>query len=169
MAYVRLPILLQHGTPEPLSPSGPPLVTDWAAVSVTAASETSVTATAVVASAAVAVAITNEDDHLRDGHGMDDRLHDGYDDMIVVNGSPLLSFLSNNEEENAFPTRHAPSNPDAVATTTATTTADRAIDDEHDDSYNVWIHSPPQPTAVGRHEQVYRNHAKASFHVICHF
>ena len=79
---------------------------------------------------------------------MDDRLHDGYDDMIVNNGSPSLSFLSNDNEENAFGTRHAPSNPDAIATTTAAATADTATDNEHDDNYDVQTHPPPQPTAA---------------------
>jgi hypothetical protein len=72
---------------EPSSPSGPPSAADWAAVSVAAASETSVTASAVVASAAVAVAVANDDDHPRDGHDVDDCLHDdGHDDVIVDDG-----------------------------------------------------------------------------------
>ena len=52
-----------------------------------------------------------------------DRLHDGYDDVIINNGSPLLSFLSNNNEGNGFPTRYASSNTDAIATTTTPTIA----------------------------------------------
>jgi hypothetical protein len=71
---------------EPSSPSGPPSAADWAAVSVAAASETSVTASAVVASAAVAVAVANDDDHPRDGHDVDDCLHDGHEDVIVDDG-----------------------------------------------------------------------------------
>ncbi len=45
----------------PSSPSGPPSATDWAAVSIAAASETRVTAATVVASTAIAVAVTNDD------------------------------------------------------------------------------------------------------------
>ncbi len=65
---------------EPLSSSRPSSAADWAAVSVVAASETSVTAATVMASAAIAVAVTNDDDHLHDGHDIDDSLHDGYED-----------------------------------------------------------------------------------------
>ena len=98
-------------TAKPLSPSGPPLAADWAAVSIAAASETRVDTAAVVASAAVSV--TKENDHPCDGHNVDDCLHDGYKDVIVDNGTPLLLFLSNNDKGNAFPTRLAPSNADA--------------------------------------------------------
>jgi hypothetical protein len=81
---------------EPSSPSGLLLAADWAAVSLTAASETSITASAVVASPAVAVAVTNDDDHPRNGHNVDDcLLDDGHDDVIDNNGltsscSPLV-------------------------------------------------------------------------------
>jgi hypothetical protein len=102
---------------EPSSPSGAPLAADWAAVSVAAALETSVAAAALVASASVTVAITNNDDHPRNGHDVDDCLHDGYEDVIVKNGSPSLLFLSNDDKGNTFLTRHASSNADAVATT----------------------------------------------------
>ncbi len=72
---------------EPSSPCGPPSAADWAAVSVAAASETSITASAVVASAAIAVAVANDDDHPRDGHGVNDCLNDdGHDDVIVDDG-----------------------------------------------------------------------------------
>jgi hypothetical protein len=72
---------------EPLSPSGPPLAADWAAISIPAALETSVTASAVVASAAIAIAVTNDDNHPCDGHGVNDCLHDdGHDDLIIDNG-----------------------------------------------------------------------------------
>jgi hypothetical protein len=75
---------------EPSSPSGPLSAADWAAVSVAAASETSVTASAVVASAAVTVAVANDDNHLRDGHDVNDCLHDdGHDDVIVYDGLTL--------------------------------------------------------------------------------
>jgi hypothetical protein len=63
-------------TAEPSSPFGPPLATDWAAVSVNAASATSVTAATVVAFAAVAVVVTKDNDHPCNGH----------DDMIVNDG-----------------------------------------------------------------------------------
>ncbi len=103
---------------EPSSPSGPPSAADWAAISVAAALETSITAAAVVASAALAIAVTNVDDHPPDGYDIDNHLHDWYKDVIVDEGPhPFLLFLSNNDEENAFPTRHALSNADAVATT----------------------------------------------------
>ena len=74
----------------PLLPSGLSSVADWAAVSVSAASETSITATTVVASTAVIIAVTNNDDHLWDGHVIDDCLHDEYNNMTIDNGSPLL-------------------------------------------------------------------------------
>ncbi len=96
---------------KPSLPSGPPSAADWAAVSVAAESETRVDAAAIVASAAVAV--TNNDDHPCDGHDVDDRLHDGYEDVIVDDSPPSLLFSSNNDEGNAFLTRHAPSNADA--------------------------------------------------------
>ncbi len=71
---------------EPSSPSGLPSATDWAAVSIAAASETSVTASVVVASAAVA----DNDDHPRDGHDVNDFLHDdGHNDVIVNDGLTL--------------------------------------------------------------------------------
>ncbi len=76
-------------TAEPLSPSGPPSAADWAAVSVAAALETSVTASAVIASAAVTIAVANNDGHPRDGHDVDDCLHDGHDDVIVNDGLTL--------------------------------------------------------------------------------
>jgi hypothetical protein len=98
---------------KPSSPSSLPLAADWAAVSIVAASETRVNTTAVVVSAAVAVAVTNEDDHPCDGHDVDDRLHDGYKDVIIDDSPPLLLFSSNDNKGNAFPTRHAPSNADA--------------------------------------------------------
>ncbi len=98
---------------KPSSPSGPPSAADWAAVSIAAASETSVDAATVVASAAVAVALTNDDDHPCDGHDVNDRLHDGCEDVIVDDGPPSLLFSSNDDEGNAFPTRHASSNADA--------------------------------------------------------
>ena len=84
----------------------------WSPVSVAAALEMSVTAATVVASATVAIAVANNDDHLRDGHGVDYRLHDGYDDVIVDDGSPSLPFSTNNDEGNGFPTRHTSSNAD---------------------------------------------------------
>jgi hypothetical protein len=96
---------------KPLSPSGPPLAADWVAVSVAAALETRVDAAAVVASAAITV--TNNDDHPCDGNDLDNCLHDGYEEVIVDDGPPLLLFLSINNEGNAFPTRQAPSNADA--------------------------------------------------------
>ncbi len=68
------------------SPSGPPSAADWAANSVATASETSVTASNVDASAAVAVAGANDDDHPRDGHDVDNCLHDGHDNVIVDDG-----------------------------------------------------------------------------------
>jgi hypothetical protein len=98
---------------KPSSPSGLPLAADWVAVSVTAALETRVDAVTVIASATVAVAITNDDDHPCDGHDIDNRLHDGYEDVIVDDSPPLLLFLSKDDEGNAFPTRNAPSNSDA--------------------------------------------------------
>ncbi len=96
-----------------LSLSGPPSAADWVAISIAAASETRVNAAAVIASTTVAIAITNDNDHPCDGHDVDDHLHDGYKDMIVDDGLPLLFFLSNDDKGNAFPTRHAPSNADA--------------------------------------------------------
>jgi hypothetical protein len=93
---------------KPLLPSSPPSATDWTAVSVAAASETRVDAAAIVASAAIAV--TNNDDHPCNGHNIDDRLHDGYKDVIVDDGPPSLLFSSNDDKRDAFPTRHAPSN-----------------------------------------------------------
>jgi hypothetical protein len=95
---------------KPSSPSGPPSAADWAAISVAAVLETRVNAPAVIASAAVAV--TNDDDHPCNGHDVDDCLHDGYEDVIVDDGPPSLLFSSNDDEGNAFPTRHAPSNAD---------------------------------------------------------
>jgi hypothetical protein len=97
-------------TAKPSSPSGLPLAAVWASASIAAASETRVDAATVVASAAIAV--TNNDDHLCDGHYVDDRLHDGYEDVIVDDGPPSLLFLSNDNEGNEFLTRHAPSNAD---------------------------------------------------------
>ena len=64
-----------------LSPSGPPLAADLAAISITAALETSVTAATTVASATIAVTVTNDDDHLHNGHDVNDRLHDRYDNI----------------------------------------------------------------------------------------
>jgi hypothetical protein len=98
-------------TAKPSSPSGLPLAADWAAVTIAAASETRVNAANVVASTAVAV--SNDDDHPCDGHDVDNRLHDGYEDVIVNNGPPLLLFSSNDDKGNAFLTRHNPSNADA--------------------------------------------------------
>jgi hypothetical protein len=98
---------------KPLSPSGSTSAADWAAVSVAAALETRVDAAAVIASAAVTITATNDDDHPCDGHDVDNRLHDGYEDVIVDDGPPSLLFLSNNDKGNAFLTRHAPSNADA--------------------------------------------------------
>jgi hypothetical protein len=74
---------------EPSSPSGPPLATDWVAVSIAAALETSVTASALVASATVTIAVTNEDNHPCNRHDVDNCLHDGHDNMIVDNGLTL--------------------------------------------------------------------------------
>jgi hypothetical protein len=75
---------------EPSSPSSPSLATDWAAISVAAALETSVTASAVIASATIAVAVANDDNYLRNGHDVDDCLHDdGHNDVIVDNGLTL--------------------------------------------------------------------------------
>jgi hypothetical protein len=62
---------------EPSLPSGPPSAADSVAVSVASASETSVTAATVIASTAVAIAITNDNDHLRDGNNLNNCLHDG--------------------------------------------------------------------------------------------
>ncbi len=95
---------------KPSSPSGPPSAADWAAISVVAALEKRVDAAAVVASAAIA--ITNNNDHPCNGHDVNDHLHDGYEDVIVNEGTPSLLFLSNNDKGNAFLTRHAPSNAD---------------------------------------------------------
>jgi hypothetical protein len=68
-------------------PSSPPLATDWAAVSVAAALETSNTTSTIVASAAVALTVANNADHPRDGHDVDDCLHDdGHDDVIIDDG-----------------------------------------------------------------------------------
>jgi hypothetical protein len=103
-------------SPDSLLPSGLPSAADWATIGVATASKSSVTATATIASAAITVVITNKDNHLCNGHGVDDCLHDGYDNVIVDNGSPLLPFLLNNHEGNGFPTRHASSNADADAT-----------------------------------------------------
>ncbi len=86
---------------EQSSPSGPPLAADWAALSIAAASETRVPATAIVASAtiAVAIAITNDDDHRCDGHDVDDRLHDGYEDVIADDGPPRCCFCPTTTRE----------------------------------------------------------------------
>jgi hypothetical protein len=102
-------------TAKPSSPSGPPSAADWAAVSAAAVLETRVDAATIIASAAVAlaVAVTIDDDHPCDGHDVDNRLHDGYKDVIVDDGPPLLLFFSNDDERNAFLTRQAPSNADA--------------------------------------------------------
>jgi hypothetical protein len=80
---------------EPSSPSSPQSAADWAAISVAAASETSVTASAVVASAAIAITVANDNDHPRDGHDINDCLHDGHDDVFIDDGltssrSPLV-------------------------------------------------------------------------------
>ena len=74
---------------------------------------------------------------------VDNHLHEGYDNLIADNGSPLLLFLSNNYEENGFPTKHTSSNTDAIATTTAaaiaaaaaapTAAADADSEDEDND------------------------------------
>ncbi len=75
---------------EPLSPSGPPLAADWAAISIAAALETSATASAVVASTTVAIAVANAANHPRDGHDVYNFLHDdGHDDVVVNNGLTL--------------------------------------------------------------------------------
>jgi hypothetical protein len=82
-------------TAEPSLPSGPPSAADWAAVSVAAAMETSVTASAVIASAPIAIAVTNDDNHPRDGHDVNNCLHDdGHNDMIVDDGLTLSCSLS---------------------------------------------------------------------------
>jgi hypothetical protein len=134
---------------EPSSPSGLPSAVDWAAVSVAAALETSITTAAIVASAAVAIAITKHDDHPSNGHNVNNCQHDGYKGVILDNSHPSLLFLSNNNKGNAFPTRHALSNADAVATTTAAAiAAAAAADNEGNDNDNVRIHPPPQPTAA---------------------
>jgi hypothetical protein len=135
-------------TTEPSSPSGPPSAADWAVISIAAALETSVTTTAVVAFATVAVTLTNDDDHPRNGHNIDNCLHDGYKDMIIDNSPPSLLFLSNNDEGNAFPTRHAPSNTDTIATTTNATAVAAAVaatttDNEDNDNNDVRIHPLP--------------------------
>ena len=85
---------------ELLLPTGPPSAADWAAVIIAAASETTVTTATIVAVAtiAVAVAVTNNNDHLCDGHTEGDRLCEGYDDVIINNGSPSFLFLSNNNK-----------------------------------------------------------------------
>jgi hypothetical protein len=60
------------------------------AISAAAALETSITASIIVASAAVAVAVTNDNDHPRNGHDVNDCLHDdGHNDMIVDTGLTL--------------------------------------------------------------------------------
>ncbi len=95
---------------KPSSPSGPPSAAEWAAISIAAASETRVNAATVVAS--TTVAITNDDDYPCNGHDINDRLHDGYEDVIVDDGPPSFLFSSNDDKGNASPTRHAPSNAD---------------------------------------------------------
>ena len=107
------------------------------------ASETSVTAAAVIASTAVSAANNN---HPRDGHNINNCLHNGHDN-VINDRPPSLSFLSNNNKGNAFPTptRHAPSNAYAATTTTPTAVAATATDKkEEDDNNNVQIHPPPQ-------------------------
>jgi hypothetical protein len=71
---------------EPLPPSVPPSAADWAAAGVAAAPETSVTASAIIASTAIAITVANNDDHPRNGHNVDDCLHDGHDNVIVDDG-----------------------------------------------------------------------------------
>jgi hypothetical protein len=61
---------------EPSLPSGLPSATDWAAASIAAALETSVNASAVVASAAIAAAVADAANHPRNGHGVNNCLHD---------------------------------------------------------------------------------------------
>jgi hypothetical protein len=68
--------------------------------------------------------------------------------MIVNKGPPSLLLLSNDKEGNAFPTRHPPSNAEAIATTTATAIVTTAADNEDNDNNNVRIPPPPQPTAA---------------------
>ncbi len=133
---------------EPSSPSGSPLAADREAVSVDAVLEMSITVTAIVASAAVAVAITKDNYHPRNGHDINDRLHDGYEDMVVDDGPPSLLFLSNNNKGNAFPTKHALSNAGTVATATTAVIVAAATDNQDDDNNNVRIHPPPQPRAA---------------------
>jgi hypothetical protein len=65
---------------------------------------------AVVVTIAVAVAITNDDNNPCDGQDVDNRLHDGYKDLIVNNVPPSLLCSSKDYKGNAFLTRHAPSN-----------------------------------------------------------
>ena len=78
---------------EPSLPSGPPLAADWVAISVAEALETRVNASAVVASAAVAIAVANAANHPRNGHNVDNCLHDdGHNNVIVDDG--LTSYCS---------------------------------------------------------------------------
>jgi hypothetical protein len=79
---------------EPSSPSSPLLAADWVAISVAAALETSVTASAIVAAAAITVAVANKDNHPRDGHNINNCLHDGHTKVIVDNGLTLSCSLS---------------------------------------------------------------------------
>jgi hypothetical protein len=75
-------------TAKPSLPSGPPSAADWVAISIATALETRVNAATIIASAAVAVAVTNNDDHLCNGHDVNNPLHDGYEDVIINNGPP---------------------------------------------------------------------------------
>ena len=70
-------------------------------------------------------------------------LDNGHSGMIISNNSPLLSFLSNDNKGNAFPIRHAPSNFDAIATTTAATVTATPTDNEDNDNNDVRVHPPP--------------------------
>jgi hypothetical protein len=115
---------------EPLSPSGPPSAADWAAISIAAALETSVTASAVVASTAVAVAVPNAADHPRDGHNVDNCLHDdGHDDMVVNNGLTLSCSPSDVHPVDCGNGRPCPSL--GLMTTMMDDRVDNAEEEEH--------------------------------------
>jgi hypothetical protein len=73
------------------------------AVAVATESQRRVIASAIVASSTVTVACTNDNGHPRNGHNVDDLLHNWHDKVIVDNVLPLLLCLSNNDEGNAFP------------------------------------------------------------------
>ncbi len=115
---------------EPSSPSGPPLAADWAAISDAAALETSVTATAVIASAAVAVPVANNNNHPRDGHDVDDCLHDdGHVNVIVDDGltlscSPLVVCPVDRGDQHRCPSP-------GLMTTMTDNRTDNAKEEEH--------------------------------------